>query len=458
MGKFFNFDNLDCKTEAAAARVATIDARDEMAGLKQFKKETEIYFKQLEKDVDRKTDHFKVEADKKIAEIEKTSAETLVEVKEVAADTIAETQELAKEAADSATSTANDVAELKTAISELPDGQAVSAKVGEHTVQLKKAASCEAVLSGNIDLDIADIQGNVIARFSNGHIKTKNFDSSQFATKGIKPYLGERFDLKERTFDYRLMYRINTSLCTHLREKNNHQACAVYGDYFVRTHLYGGISIWKVSDGSYVSDFMLPLSQADSDACHAANCSFGVEFPSGNNQFPAFYLSETTGQKRCFVFSLTTSGATLLQTLKFDGTWGVGNDYRDFIVDRDNGNMWIVGYYDYSNYERDYGIIKRVPLPSISSGNVVFNDEDVVESFTIDEIKIIQGCCIKNNHLFVGEGYSPRPVGIHNIDLISHKRVGWVDMSFLANEMEGIAVYNEGLLCDITNVYNLKFY
>lgn len=89
-------------------------------------------------------------------------------------------EEAASKAEDAATKSKEYLNELKTAISELPDGQAVSAQVVENTAKLTELNN-KAVTSNDgddsSDLDIADEQGNVLARFADGHHETKSFNS-----------------------------------------------------------------------------------------------------------------------------------------------------------------------------------------------------------------------------------------------------------------------------------------
>lgn len=74
--------------------------------------------------------------------------------------------------------------EIQEAMSDLPDGQAVSAQVALNTAAIEELS--EKVGQGGVyatdssaqsDLDISDENGNVLVRFANGHIKVKNFDS-----------------------------------------------------------------------------------------------------------------------------------------------------------------------------------------------------------------------------------------------------------------------------------------
>lgn len=278
---------------------------------------------------------------------------------------------------------------------------------------------------------------------------------------GTYKYVGEKINLQERTYDKEdflvtnnaNLTTISATIVTSMRHSLIMQSCAVFGKYFVRAYQYGGIAIYDLETKALVSNFMLPLPSADLETLHASNISFGVEYPTGNTTFPAFYVCETTGQRRCFVFNLTLSAATLIQTITFSGTWGTGNDYRDFIVDAQNKCMWIIGYYNYGA-AGNYSIFKKVDLRAISSATIVYGDSDVQQSFELHEITVIQGVFIWNDRMYLGD----QRRYIVNIDLIQGKIVGYVDFSAFMGELEGLTTYDNSLLVDNSTVYKLTLF
>lgn len=70
------------------------------------------------------------------------------------------------------------VDDIKEAMESLPDGQAVSAQVALNKVICDNAAESLDSTKGDVDLEISDEQGNVLAVFAKGHIKTKYFNSA----------------------------------------------------------------------------------------------------------------------------------------------------------------------------------------------------------------------------------------------------------------------------------------
>lgn len=53
--------------------------------------------------------------------------------------------------------------------------------------------------ASDVDLDLTDTFGNVVARFEDGHIKTKNFDSSDINTEELEALTEDVADLKDAT-------------------------------------------------------------------------------------------------------------------------------------------------------------------------------------------------------------------------------------------------------------------
>lgn len=72
----------------------------------------------------------------------------------------------------------------------------------------------------------------------------------------------------------------------------------------------------------------------------------------------------------------------------------------------------------------------------------------MLDSFTVEEITVIQGAFLRNNHLFIGN----QDEKIKNIDMAKKKIVGNIDFFPYLNELEGIAPYKGKLLISNTTV------
>lgn len=110
--------------------------------------------------------------------------------------TAAEKADLAQGATAAAQQAAQHLATIQNALDGLDPSQSTEAAITTLTAQLadtqadvdelgpkvNKAALCETPIGSTSDLDVGDESGNVLMRLKDGHVKTKNFDSSQDAT------------------------------------------------------------------------------------------------------------------------------------------------------------------------------------------------------------------------------------------------------------------------------------
>jgi seryl-tRNA synthetase len=107
-----------------------------------------------------------------------------------------ETSAAVASASQSARQAEHYLADLQEAIADLPDGQAVSAQVAVNEAdisilkrQTSKISETSAKVNDSEDggtLDITDPNGYVIVRYSDGHIKTKNFDSRDIQSISVE--------------------------------------------------------------------------------------------------------------------------------------------------------------------------------------------------------------------------------------------------------------------------------
>ena len=252
-------------------------------------------------------------------------------------------------------------------------------------------------------------------------------------------YEGEKIDLAERTYQMSRLF--------NLAHKANRQSIACFGKYMVSCHQFGDLYLYNIKNGQLICSAKMPVSEEVRNEIHGSNVSFSTEFAPDNTELPYLYVCETTGGRRCFVVNLKTNGQiSLQQTIRFAGVFGNvnGNNYHDFLVDKENQEIVIVGYNDYMT-SGDYTIVKRVPIHSATDGDINYTDEDVIDGFIIPEIVIIQGAFVFNNHLYIADHRN----WIVNIDMNEKKVVGYVKLNHYTNELEGIAHYNGNMLVDI---------
>lgn len=188
-----------------------------------------------------------------------------------------------------------------------------------------------------------------------------------------------------------------------------------------------------------------------------SNCAdFGVEYPAGNHAYPALYVSECYGQRRCFVHDVTAAGAKLIQTLDIKIGGAVDKPF-DWYVDREKKILYSIAIaktnLDAKN-NKEY-IITKFNLPSINAGDITFTKKDVLEQFSIQFFQLSQGGTIRGNYLYLPVGH-PKPSdprkdrrdrGLLVVDLTTGKIIKSLDLTDkLAVEPEDVAFYGDKLL------------
>jgi hypothetical protein len=183
------------------------------------------------------------------------------------------------------------------------------------------------------------------------------------------------------------------------------QGMAVYENTLFLLNNGGHCRIYDLKSKELVADF--DLESADKEN-HCNSASFGIAFPEGNKEFPAFYVSECYGERRCFVESVTRNGSRLIQTLSL-GTEGAESKSFDWVVDRRRKCLYAIAIASEeldSIGTRKY-LITKLPLPSLDRDNIVFKQNDIIEQFEITFPNLSQGASIHGDYLYL-------PVGLHD--------------------------------------------
>jgi len=222
---------------------------------------------------------------------------------------------------------------------------------------------------------------------------------------------------------------------------------AIYGNYAFSMYATGVCNVYDVNGKKFVSSFHLG---SYSSTNHANVADFGVEFPEGNTDFPAIYISECTGSiKRCFVESITTNGSQLIQTITPNSS-KLGRGYTDWAVDRENDLLYclteVSGIGD-TNYN-----VLVFRLPQLSEGSdVTLTDADIIDSWAINENGTTQGLYISNGYMYFpmsgGSGLNGCVLYIMDLMNQSHE-VTTINLgaNFTNSECEDLYLYNNTLL------------
>ncbi|MDR0353363.1 MAG: hypothetical protein LBI02_08455 [Opitutaceae bacterium] len=193
---------------------------------------------------------------------------------------------------------------------------------------------------------------------------------------------------------------------TYKREAQ--QGMAIHKDTAFLFNNTGIVRMYNLKTNEFINDYLLDSTAPEN---HANCANFGVEFPEGNSAYPALYVSECYGQRRCFVQSVSAAGAKLIQTLKVrrDGKSmePLTADYSfDWYVDKEGKFLYFAAITrDAKNRvdDSDY-LITKVRLPALSEGDVTFTEKDFLDQFTIRFRHLSQGGVIRGGRLYMPVG------------------------------------------------------
>lgn len=170
---------------------------------------------------------------------------------------------------------------------------------------------------------------------------------------------------------------------------------------------------------------------------HGNNVCFGEKYAE-DDTLPLVYVSLTYTPYECYVIRIDNGFAsyTKVQEIVYGGTGGLSDKYTvDWIVE--GGNLWAYGSIWDSN-EASVQFVK-FPLPSTSNPSVSLSDLDILDDFTVGDLRIAQGAIISNGKIYIGLGYT---VGVEFVKVLDIQTRGIVTVIPLSYEPEGLSVYN----------------
>jgi len=246
---------------------------------------------------------------------------------------------------------------------------------------------------------------------------------------------------------------------THNNSGQPNEGFAIYGNYAFSMYATGVCNVYDLSGKKFVSSFHLG---SYSSSNHANVADFGVEFPEGNTEFPAIYISECTGNiKRCFVESITTTESQLIQTItpKSDK---LGKGYTDWAVDRENSLLYCLTEISGTG-DTHYNILV-FRLPQLAEGcDVTLTDADMIDNWAINEKGTTQGLFICNGYMYFpmsgGNGLSGCVLYMMNLMSQDHE-ITTINLgsNFTNSECEDLYFYKDSLLISFQggSVYAFK--
>jgi len=228
---------------------------------------------------------------------------------------------------------------------------------------------------------------------------------------------------------------------------NSAQGLAVWNGYGFQFYDTGKVALFDIENETLVDELTLTESQAATTDLHSSNANFGPEFPTGNTQFPALYLTEQYGTGKCCVIDFRLSGSdlseNLIQTISFSGTGYESSVGFKWVIDRENNFIYTIGPVGAFASEL---LIKKFTLPLLSAGaTVTLGDADVIDSFSLASGIAFQSALINDGKLFLLHGGSAYNGKIHVVNFTTKA----IEKTFDINtgyETEGIALHNHRLI------------
>lgn len=259
---------------------------------------------------------------------------------------------------------------------------------------------------------------------------------SYFEVNGTRyDVIGEKINLRKQKFGYeRAPYSLPTPSNIHAGLVSR-QDIAVYAGKMFQLYDSDYLSIIDLNDGTV--DVSYPV-----DCGHGNSCQFSNEFYSASDDFPLLYCFAYTSNL-VYVNRVTTSGATLIRTLKLSNLTG----YRfSGAIDSLNNRLFVLNYTINSSTTSN-----PVHLSVLDLNNLTANDDStytpaLISSIEIPFILMIQGIKYFNDRLFVANGGTDVTQfrGIQVLDTKSGAILSKVPYTYDSNEPEGCDLVDDG--------------
>lgn len=181
------------------------------------------------------------------------------------------------------------------------------------------------------------------------------------------------------------------------------------------------------------------------EKCHMNNINCGIRLDA-LDRFPILYLSQTSWSRACFVLRISNDAQSysIIQTIKYVGKGHYPKNCSfDWFIDYPNNLIYTFGKYNGNADKRE---IMKFNLPSLEYEEVNLTDDDILDSFVLENQSIYQGSRIIDGLLFtpVGSGFGKNPGRLLIIDL-EEKEVLY-DILLSVGEPEAIAKYKTGVI------------
>lgn len=197
--------------------------------------------------------------------------------------------------------------------------------------------------------------------------------------------------------------------------------------------------IIDINTKKIIGEFKLNLAN-----CHMNNINIGKKL-NKDSKFPLLYISECRDPHRCYVINIKNdlSSVDIKQTITFKSNYHFGKSVYafDWFV-RDN-YIYASGL---TGIDGEIEIVK-FKMPSMLKKDVTFTDDDVMDSFKIQDCYVYQGTKMIGLKLFALYGYDTKstPMYLKIINLEKHRVEESINIKGLG-ELEGLGIYKDGIL------------
>ena len=195
----------------------------------------------------------------------------------------------------------------------------------------------------------------------------------------------------------------------------------------------------------------------NNEKCHMNNINCGIKL-NALDRFPLLYLSQTNSPKSCFVIRISNDAQSydIVQTIKYIGkNHYLKSSSYDWFVDYSNNFIYSYGHY---NGDKDKREIMKFKLPSLDYQEIAFSDDDILDSFVLENQSIYQGSKMIDGLLYtpVGYGGGSYPGRLIIINLNTKEVVQ--DIPISCGEPEAIARYKSGAIISSGGGYPTYYY
>jgi len=252
-----------------------------------------------------------------------------------------------------------------------------------------------------------------------------------------------------------------------------HQSAACYGDYaFFVTEGMKQVEMFNMRTNHTIFVFSQE-SIGQASIYHSNQSCFGAAKYDPNDPFPLLYVSVFQSKNRCstLVYRILPNwndstneydsfSIELVQRIYYPTVSDTNALYNvNTVVDIHNNCIYTYSRNNNSNADNYLKCrISKFPLPDAHSGNVTFENNEILDSFELNVFAAnMQGAALDGNYLYIGRGYPGAGyVYLYIIDL-SEKRIKYtVDLlnNGFYEEPEGVYFYN-GILYVSTAIRNV---